>query len=100
MQFGGPVWHASARSWTAADSLSLALRALEGAGDERLGQWVEQGNNGVVHVRRRLTPIEAARGRCELRDIRGTAEERERFSRLIHDAPHLAPLIPHHGTTL
>jgi hypothetical protein len=58
----------------------LAMRALEGCGSTVLGQWVEdQRRGGVVHVRRRLTPAEASHVN-ELRDIRGSVEERDRLT--------------------
>lgn len=93
MCFGGPVWHASARTATYDTSVALALRALKGIGDEAAGQWIERGNNGVAHIRRRLTPSEVARSRCVLRDIRGTMEEADRLAKLLRDAPHLAPYV-------
>lgn len=86
--FGGPVWHASASCGTYAASELVARRALAGVGDALLGEWLELGRAGVVHVRRRLTPAEAARVN-PLRDVRGTSEETERIRRLLNDAPHL-----------
>jgi hypothetical protein len=69
----------------------MAERALEGVGDPALGEWRERGHNGVVHIRRRLTDAErrASRGAQEVRDIRGTPEESQRFARLLSEAPHL-----------
>lgn len=87
MNFGGPVWHASGRGKDVLTSRWLAMRALEGCGSALLGQWVEDRRpGGVVHVRRRLTPAEAAHVN-ELRDIRGTPEERERLSAIACVVP-------------
>ena len=72
----------------------MASGALGGVGDERLGEWRERGNNGVVHLRRRLTDMERAlAGNLQVRDIRGTEEEAERLSRLLYEAPELRPYI-------
>ncbi len=92
MHLGGPVWHASARSRNPIAAVSLASRILEGVGSKAFGEWVELGNRGVVHIRRRLTHDEAKMVN-ELRDIRGTTEERERLCALLADAPHLAPAL-------
>jgi hypothetical protein len=79
MNFGGPVWHASGRGKDVLTSRWLALRALESCGSALLGQWIEDRRpGGVVHVRRRLTPAEASHVN-ELRNIRGSAEEKERL---------------------
>lgn len=90
--FGGPVWHASASGGTYAVSELLARRALAGVGDASLGEWVEMGRGSIVHVRRRLTPAEAARVN-PLRDVRGTPEETLRLHQLAKDAPHLRGLL-------
>ena len=69
----------------------MAERALRAVGDAGLGEWRESGSNGVVHIRRRLTEEERMIGRRKplpVRDIRGTEEERERFRRLLREAPH------------
>ena len=68
------------------------MRALSGVGDASVGQWIEDGNNDVVHVRRRLTSREAAQVN-QLRDIRDTPEEAERLTALVCAAPHLAPIF-------
>jgi hypothetical protein len=82
MEFGGPVWHASGRGKDVLTSRWLAMRTLEGCGSALLGQWVDDRRpHGVVHVRRRLTPAEASHVN-ELRDIRGTVEERDRLAAL------------------
>lgn len=93
MNFGGPVWHASARSHDGLRSTmeAMAFNALAGVGDIALGQWMEYGRE-AVHVRRRLAPREAARVNG-LRDIRGTAEERQRLGALAKELPHMAPFI-------
>jgi hypothetical protein len=81
----GPVWHASARGATVAQSEAMALRALRGVGNARSGQWTERGRAEVVHVRRRLSANEAAIV-GEVVDIRGTPEERERLLALVAEA--------------
>jgi hypothetical protein len=98
MGFGGPVWHASGRARTEADGWKLAEDALMGAGDARLGEWREIGGivRGwrVVHLRRRLTRIEAVGcGYPDPVDVRGTAIERARFMALVRDVPHIADHI-------
>jgi hypothetical protein len=87
------VWHASGRGDTKRESERLARMALNGVGDAALGEWVEQGERGVVHVRRRLSAAEQAEHGLEVRDIRGTPEETWRQLALIEAAPHLAPII-------
>lgn len=72
----------------------MAEIALRGVGDPKLGEWREQGRRGIVHIRRRLTDAECDRaGGLSVRDIRGTQEERHRFTALLKDAPHLRGLI-------
>jgi hypothetical protein len=69
----------------------MAERALRSVGDAGLGEWRETGRDGIVHIRRRLTEGERMIGRREplqVRDIRGTDEERQRFRRLLREAPH------------
>lgn len=90
--FGGPVWHASGRGRSRDASLSIALRALNGAGDQLLGQWIDDKGmgRGIVHVQRRLTDAEReAFAVPEPYDIRGTDEERKRIRRVIEEAPYL-----------
>jgi len=73
----------------------MAERALEGAGDASLGEWRERGNGGVVHIRRRLSDQERAdAGGLEVRDVRGTDEERARLRALLRDAPYLRRVLP------
>jgi hypothetical protein len=87
MGFGGPVWHASGKGRDTRASLQLAMRALEGCGSALIGQWVEDTRlGGVVHVRRRLTSAEATHVN-ELRDIRGSAEERDRIATIACAVP-------------
>ena len=68
----------------------MALSALDGVGDPKLGQWIEQ-TFCASHVRRRLTHREA--GGMTLRDIRGTLEERTRLLCLAEARPELLPFI-------
>jgi hypothetical protein len=83
--FGGPVWHASVRingnhgaAWLHAE------RALLSVGDAALGEWREQ-TDYTVQLRRRLTMQEQLQYGIELRDIRGTDEERNRLD-MVFDA--------------
>jgi hypothetical protein len=69
------------------------MRALNGVGDLALGQWVEDGDRGVAHVRRRLSAEEVRATGIVVRDIRGTDEERERLATLLAEAPHLAAYL-------
>lgn len=72
----------------------MATRALAGVGDAALGEWPERGHNGIVHLRRRLSDGEReALGGLDVRDVRGTREERSRLRSLLRDAPHLKGLI-------
>lgn len=83
------MWHVSSShrlgepaAWAAAE------RALDGVGDPALGEWCERGRGGVVHLRRRLTAEErAVAGGLEVRDVRGTDEERRRITNLRRDLP-------------
>lgn len=70
----------------------LAISALAGVGDKSLGQWIEAGRSKVVHVRRRISASEESTIGSAI-DIRGTAEESERFRALFRDAPHLAGML-------
>jgi hypothetical protein len=94
MDFGGPVWHASASAINETTAWAMAERALLGVGDPLLGEWRERGQRGVMHVRRRLSDAERAMaGGLEVRDIRGTDEERDRIRALLRDAPHLRAVL-------
>ena len=73
-------------------SRAMAERALNGVGDASLGEWIEYGNGGVVHVRRRLSVAEAEMVN-PLRDIRGTEEEGERLRVLVAEFPRLGRII-------
>jgi hypothetical protein len=75
MNYGGPVWHASAAM--AGDPRKAKLRklaeaALAGAGDPRLGEWHEW-TGRAYHLRRRLTEREQALVGPVV-DCRGTGE--------------------------
>lgn len=77
------MWHASAATIAGSDLgwdtlRSLALAALSGVGDDKLGQWEEQGQH-AYHVRRRLTPSEQ-RPIGDAVDCRGTPEAIRRFA--------------------
>lgn len=92
MGFGGPVWHASIKTRGGQrDDVArrIALRALEGVGDESLGQW-EEGGRSAFHIRRRLSLSEQIEAGLSMRDIRGTAEAVRRVELLIADAPYIA----------
>lgn len=89
------MWHASAVAPTVGQAETMARRELEGVGDARAGEWVEY-TPRAVHVRRRLVEQEAARVN-DVRDIRGTPEERTRLRRLLRDAPHLARVLDADG---
>lgn len=87
--YGGPVWHASVASRGLPLSMGVlrrqALMALDGFGDESLGQWEEEG--GIAyHIRRRLSTAEAATV-GPLRDIRGTPEVARRLAPVRHLLP-------------
>jgi hypothetical protein len=81
MNFGGPVWHASAAVLPGQGSLSgaalrvIARNLLLGVGDPGLGEWEELGER-AFHVRRRLTPEEAR----PAVDIRRNPEARQRIN--------------------
>jgi len=94
MGFGGPVWHASIRTYSGNMALAKeqAIKALAGVGDAALGEWHEVGSM-AYHVRRRLSAAECAESGLVMRDIRGTGEERKRVRALLRDAPQLRGLI-------
>lgn len=88
------MWHASGRASRGKSSAQIALNALRGVGDVTLGEWIETGARGVVHVRRRLSAIEQETfGLPTVRDIRGTEEEWKRLAALFADAPHLRAVL-------
>jgi hypothetical protein len=89
--FGGPVWHASVRTYgNQRDDVArlLALRALNGVGDESLGQW-ELGGRSAFHIRRRLSIREQVAAGLAMRDIRGTQEAKERARAVYLVVPRL-----------
>jgi hypothetical protein len=67
--------------------VEIALAELAGVGDATLGEWREMGDT-ALHVRRRLTAVEAAlAGIDAVIDVRGTEE----FTRRIQQ---LRPFLP------
>ena|SRR5258708_2764850 len=85
MGFGGPVWHVSVSPRfpllvnRERRLFELAGDALFGVGDATLGEWREVGDI-AVHLRRRLTAIEAAAGKIvDVCDVRGTDEFAQRI---------------------
>lgn len=98
MNFGGPVWHASAATQLG-DAVAWAMteQALSGVGDATLGEWREPGNK-AVHLRRRLSIEE--QGDLTVRDIRGSEEEHDRRAILLREAPQLKPMLAAAGFML
>jgi hypothetical protein len=93
--FGGPVWHASGRGRDERTSRQIALEGIGAAGDRSLGQWVEAGRSGIVHVQRRLSARERQEfGVPEPYDIRGTSEEDRRIAAVYAEAPYLRGRLP------
>ena len=73
------MWHASVsfRSPRSGRVCRAALqKALKGVGIDSL-QWVEEGNGGIWHCRRRMTTAEQKLVGAPI-DIRGTMEHRSR----------------------
>ena len=71
----------------------LAERALAGVGDVALGEWREVGSR-AVHLRRRVSDAErASLGGLEVRDVRGTDEERQRIDNVFREVPELRGLM-------
>jgi len=71
----------------------LAERALAGVGDATLGEWREIGSR-TVHLRRRVSDAErASLGGLEVRDVRGTDEERQRIDNVFREVPELRGLM-------
>ena len=90
MGFGGPVWHASVKTfgWNEPLARAMAVQALKGVGGAELGEWHDNRSTvGVYHIRRRLSDEEAQKFSLVVRDIRGTDEERKRFANLLRDVP-------------
>lgn len=94
--FGGPVWHASARGRTLSESRRICRDGLRGVGDASLGEWRQEGEKpGVFHVQRRLSDWERERFQVpEPYDIRGTVEERQRIAAVYAEAPYLRAVMP------
>lgn len=89
------MWHASASPLVppfGTVARRLVLQALAGVGDRRLGEWTETTRRGILHVRRRLSAVEA-REVGPLLDVRGTPEEARRLHDLFQDAPDLRALF-------
>jgi hypothetical protein len=80
------VWHASVASTFLRDhQLEARARALlDGVGDPALGEWVDV-RPRATHIRRRLTPDEAAG--LEVMDIRGTPDSVARLAVVRHLLP-------------
>lgn len=92
LNFGGPVWHASVRTYgNQRDGVArlLALRALHGVGDASLGQW-EEGGRSAYHIRRRLSMREQLERGLAMRDIRGTVEAADRAKAIVLLTPQLS----------
>lgn len=80
------MWHASVaplpgRLYVSPRLQALALEELNGVGSCELGEWIEDTGN-AVHVRRRLSPGEAATVGPVL-DVRGDPVEVERRLRPV-----------------
>jgi hypothetical protein len=84
------VWHCSVASkleYPIMRRETLAREVLEGVGDGRLGEWIEDARV-AFHLRRRLTAVEA----CVIGpviDVRGTPEGMRRVRALLQASPHL-----------
>jgi len=90
LELGGPVWHASVRDPTgrlSADALEARAREeLAGVGDPSLGEWMELGDVGVLHIRRRLS-VDEAPSVGPVVDVRGTWEATRRLNRVRRYLP-------------
>lgn len=89
------MWHASISPYrsgiTRTSTLfAIAERVLEGVGDRFAGEWREVGQC-AVHLRRRLTAIEAAEI-DPVCDIRGTPEAAERVRAMRRVLPPHVPV--------
>lgn len=88
------MWHASiayhgslhhrSMNTIISEQTERAFRALRGVGDGHLGQWVEKPRD-VIHLRRRLSTVEAAG--FILRDVRGTPEAEQLLAPLRRYLP-------------
>jgi len=87
MNFGGPVWHVSIGGLADQTARRLkALTILAGRGEAPLGEWWED-NPIATHLRRRLTPEEAA-PIGPVVDVRGTPEGARRLAAVQAYLPH------------
>ena len=76
------MWHASAGRVPSRESEQAAVDMLGGVGDADLGEWLERGAGGIVHVRRRLSDQEAELVGM-VRDVRCTREADRRYREII-----------------
>lgn len=72
------MWHASVSFWLPFSS-DKYREALAGVGTDK--EWLEQGNKGVVHLRRLMTDEEMKIVGTP-RDIRGTMAAENRIARV------------------
>ena len=72
--------------------LEAAARAALGpVGAPELGEWIELGQAGVFHLRRRLTPREQQQAKIDaVCDVRGTPEHTRRIAQM---RPFLPPAM-------
>ena len=88
------MWHASVsffRPQSERVCRAALQKALKGVGIDSL-QWIEEGNRGIWHCRRRMTPAEQELVGAPV-DIRGTPEHKvraERMARLFRLTPETA----------
>ena len=74
--------------------MQIARDALHGVGDAGIGEWAEQGRDGVIHLRRRLSEDEMESfGVREIVDVRGTDEYLRRYALVVAEQPALAHLF-------
>ena len=63
------------------------MDALVGAGDESLGQWIDEVT--AIHVRRRLSMQEQLEHGLSMIDIRGTPEAKRRADNVVRVLPRM-----------
>jgi hypothetical protein len=90
MEFGGPVWHASAapvpgRKAHKGGLQAAALVALAAVGEKSLGEWHEW-SGYTYHVRRRLSADEQM-VIGDVVDCRGTYEWQKRWESVKRELP-------------